>query len=103
MNFITPSEYTLSQNYPNPFNPNTKLNYTLPFESNVIIGIYDVNGRRIMQLVNEEQLAGNYTIDFNESLFNNNLCSGIYFYRMTAISKNNENHFTSIKKMILLK
>jgi photosystem II stability/assembly factor-like uncharacterized protein len=103
VNFITLSEYTLSQNYPNPFNPNTKINYSLPFESNVIIGIYDVNGRKIKQLVYEEQLAGNYTIDFNESLFNNNLCSGVYFYRMTATSKSNENHFTSIKKMILLK
>lgn len=94
-----PKSFQLSQNYPNPFNPSTKINYSLPFDSKVILEIYNLTGKRISQLVNEDQSAGYYSIDFIAS----NLSSGIYFYRITAVGKATGNNLTAIKKMILLK
>ena len=88
-----PGTFVLSQNYPNPFNPTTTINYSLPKAGNVTIMIYDILGREIRTLVNEEKTAGNYTVQFNGS----NLSSGIYFYRMQSGS------FSQTKKLILLK
>jgi len=88
-----PSSFSLSQNYPNPFNPSTIIKYQIPKESFVTLKIYDVLGREVKQLVNEEKSAGNYSVTLNAS----SLASGIYFYRITAGS------YTSIKKMVLLK
>ena len=91
--------YSLSQNYPNPFNPSTKISYSLPSDSRVTLEVYNITGKRISQLVNQEQPAGNYSVDFGSS----KLSSGIYFYRITAVNKANGNNFLAIKKMILLK
>ena len=88
-----PTEYELHANYPNPFNPMTRIDYSLPFDSKVNIQIFDVVGREIATLVNDNQKAGYYTIDFNAS----NISSGIYFYRMIA------GDFVAIKKMLLIK
>jgi len=90
-NIIT--EFHLEQNYPNPFNPFTVISYQLPVAGNVILKVFDVLGKEIATLVNEEKSAGNYEIDFNAS----SLSSGIYFYRLQAGS------FVQTKKMILLK
>jgi len=98
-----PSAFTLLQNYPNPFNPATKINYSLPYDSKVTLEVYNITGGRIIQLVNEEQSAGYYSADFNSSLLNRNISSGVYFYKITAIDKATGNNFSSIKKMILLK
>jgi Secretion system C-terminal sorting domain len=98
-----PREFVLSQNYPNPFNPSTKINYNLSVDSKVILEVYNITGEMIGQLVNEEQSAGYYSIDFNSSSINRSLSSGVYFYRITAINKVTANNFSSIKKMILLK
>jgi hypothetical protein len=93
-----PTKYDLSQNYPNPFNPMTKINYDLPFDSRVMILVYDVLGREMKQLVNQQmQKAGYYTIEFNAS----NFASGIYFYRM--ISNANGKDFVMTKKMSVIK
>ena len=94
-----PKNFQLSQNYPNPFNPSTKINYSLPFDSKVILEIYNLTGERICQLVNEDQSAGYYSVDFIAS----NLSSGIYFYRITAVDKAAGNNLSALKKMILLK
>ncbi|MHB9013489.1 MAG: T9SS type A sorting domain-containing protein, partial [Ignavibacteriaceae bacterium] len=80
-------------NYPNPFNPTTILNYSIPKSSFVTIKVYDVIGREVAVLVNEEKPAGDYSIIFNAS----NLASGIYFYKMQA------GRFEKTQKMILLK
>ena len=88
-----PTEYELQTNYPNPFNPTTRIDYSLPFDSKVSLQIFDVLGREVVTLVNDNQKAGYYTIDFNAS----NLASGIYYYRMIA------SDFIAIKKMVLLK
>jgi hypothetical protein len=95
----TPKDFSLSQNYPNPFNPSTKINYALASDSKVTIDIYSISGQRIAQLVNENQSAGFYTVNFMDK----NISSGVYFYHLIAVDKTTGNNFSSIKKMILLK
>jgi photosystem II stability/assembly factor-like uncharacterized protein len=97
-----PDKFALSQNYPNPFNPSTKINYSLPSDSRVTLEIFDILGIRVAQLVNQDQSAGSYSIDFNSSL-NKNFTSGVYIYKITAVDKSTGNNFSAIKKMILLK
>ena len=89
----TAQSYFLFQNYPNPFNPSTMINYSVPKSSMVTIKVYDVRGREVEKLVNEEKPAGIYSINFNAS----DLSSGVYFYKMQA------GNFVETKKLILLK
>ena len=94
-----PLVFRISQNYPNPFNPVTKINYDLPRDSKVKIIIYDILGREVKRLVNNElKTAGSYIVDFNAS----NYASGVYFYRIEA-EEPNGNKFVDSKKMVLLK
>jgi hypothetical protein len=95
-----PKNFELSQNYPNPFNPTTKINYSLANDSKVSLEVYNIIGERVVQLVNEEQTAGYYTVNFGTS--NSNITSGVYIYKLTAVD-NSGNNFSSIKKMMLLK
>jgi len=88
-----PKEYKLSQNYPNPFNPVTRINYALPKSGFVTMKVYDMLGREVVNLVNENKSAGEYSVDFNAS----SLTSGVYFYRLEV------NGFIDTKKMMLLK
>jgi len=88
-----PVSYTLHQNYPNPFNPSTTIQYGIIERSLVELVLYDVLGREVEVLVNREQDAGYYKIDFNAG----RLASGIYFYRLRAGA------FVETKKMILMK
>ena len=83
----------LDQNYPNPFNPATKIKYSIPKRSYIILKVYDILGNEITTLLNEEKPAGTYEVTWNVV----NLPSGIYFYRLQAGS------FVETKKMILLK
>ena len=100
-----PSEFSLSQNYPNPFNPVTTIKYAIPNvtlsgveESRVILKVYDILGKEIATLVNEEQRAGNYEVEFNIAQDSRPaLTSGVYFYRLQA------GNFIETKKMLLLK
>lgn len=94
------TDYKLMQNYPNPFNPTTKIDYQVPYSSNVIIDIYSVTGEKVVNLINKNQTAGYYSVELGTS---HNLASGIYFYRMSATSIEGNHNFTSIRKMILLK
>ncbi len=75
-NNISPTDFMLYQNYPNPFNPTTKIKYSIPKTSNVQLKVFDILGRKVAELVNEEKPAGNYTVNFNAS----KLSSSIYFY-----------------------
>ncbi|MBN8572021.1 MAG: T9SS type A sorting domain-containing protein [Ignavibacteria bacterium] len=88
-----PKKFNLSQNYPNPFNPTTRINYELPITNYVSIKIYDINGKVVVNLVNENKQAGYYTLEFNGA----NLSSGMYFYRIEA------GEFSAVKKMVLVK
>jgi hypothetical protein len=88
-----PTAYSLMQNYPNPFNPTTKIQYSLPEVSYVRLSVYNGMGQEMMQLVNENQSAGKYIVEFNAQ----SLPSGIYFYRLQ------NSKFVDTKKMLLLK
>jgi hypothetical protein len=88
-----PVEYSLSQNYPNPFNPSTKITYSVANAGIVTLKIYDILGREVSILVNEEKSVGRYDINFNASSF----ASGVYFYQIIAGS------FIQTKKLMLLK
>ncbi len=88
-----PKEFKLYNNYPNPFNPSTMIKYDLPKQSKVVIKVYDILGKEVATLVNTNESAGEYTLNFNA----NNLASGMYVYRISAGS------YIDSKKMILLK
>jgi len=93
----TPATYSLSQNYPNPFNPSTVISYQLPVSGVVSLKIYDILGREVSTLVNEEKPAGRYEVNFPATGGASSLASGVYFYQIKAGS------FVQTKKMILLK
>ncbi len=96
-----PSDFILYQNYPNPFNPTTIIKYSIPSvvdakfapTTNVALQVYDILGREVALLVNAQQTAGNYEVEFNAS----QLSSGIYYYRITY------GGYALTKKLVLLK
>ncbi|MGB3016826.1 MAG: T9SS type A sorting domain-containing protein [Ignavibacteria bacterium] len=91
---ILPTEFALHQNYPNPFNPATKISFDLPQDSRVNLVVYDLLGREVAKLVNNEfKVAGKYTYDFNAA----SLSSGVYFFRINA------GNYSETKRMVLLK
>ncbi|MEK7263191.1 MAG: choice-of-anchor B family protein, partial [Bacteroidota bacterium] len=90
---ILPQEIVLEQNYPNPFNPRTTIHYALPYASFVKLKIYDTYGRELAALVNEQQTAGNYFVEWNAE----NFPSGIYFYRLQVGSVSLSNKLLFIK------
>lgn len=92
-NQAIPNLFTLSQNYPNPFNPYTKIQYSVPTFCKVSLKIFDVLGREVEILIDEEKKPGVYTVEFNA----NKLASGVYFYQLRAPN------FVSTKKLLLLK
>ncbi len=99
---ILPTAFALKQNYPNPFNPTTLISYELPVDAVVRLTIFDVLGREVATLVNEEQKAGVYNTQLDASGF----ASGVYFYQLTAeptTSAGNFSRFQSISKMLLMK
>jgi photosystem II stability/assembly factor-like uncharacterized protein len=88
-----PDKFSLSQNYPNPFNPLTNIEFSVPEKSFVKLTIFDITGRTVEVLVNEQLSAGTYKADWNAA----NYSSGVYFYKIEG------NAFTETKKMILTK
>ena len=96
-NSLIPQTYQLYQNYPNPFNPTTKIAFDLPKDAKVKLVIYDILGREMKTLVNNEfRSAGKYITEFNGS----NMASGIYFARILV---NEGKDFIAVKKMVLVK
>jgi hypothetical protein len=93
-----PQIFTLYQNYPNPFNPRTIINYELSKTSYIKLKVFDIEGKELVELVNEKQNQGKYKVSFDGS----GLPSGVYFYRLEI--SNRENRIISeTKKMILLR
>jgi len=90
---IIPGDYSLEQNYPNPFNPVTTIGYKLPINTFVSIKIYDLTGKQLLTLVNENKNAGTHEVNFNASGFS----SGVYFYMIKA------GNFTQARKLVFLK
>jgi hypothetical protein len=92
-NAATPARYQLAQNYPNPFNPSTTLQFQVPQKSFVSLKVFDLLGRELASLVNEERQAGIYRVTWDAS----KLPSGVYFYRLQA------GNFVETKKMVFAK
>lgn len=95
---LVPAEYILSQNYPNPFNPTTEINFSIPEDSNVNLKIFDITGKEVRALLDQNFNAGTYSATWDGK--NNRgevLPSGVYFYRIEA------GNFTEAKKALLLK
>ncbi|MDP2365502.1 MAG: T9SS type A sorting domain-containing protein, partial [Ignavibacteria bacterium] len=88
-----PTKFELYQNYPNPFNPTTTIKFDLPKDGLVKLEIFDILGRKITTLVNEQRTAGSYEQVFDAS----SLASGVYVYKLQA------GDFINSKKMILVK
>ena len=89
----SPESFSISQNYPNPFNPIQQQKWQQPETDFITLKIYDILGREMTTLVNEELSAGKHEVTFDATLFS----SGIYFYRLKAAG------FIQTKKMLLLK
>jgi len=89
--------FELHQNYPNPFNPDTVIKYSISEQSLVTLKIYDVLGREITTLVNEEQQGGSYKVLFTSDMLKQNISSGIYFYKIEA------GNFSDVKKLVLIR
>ncbi|MFN0157418.1 MAG: T9SS type A sorting domain-containing protein [Bacteroidota bacterium] len=88
-----PEVFSLSTNYPNPFNPVTRISYGLPVDVHVSLKVYDVLGKEVSTIVNEIQVAGFKSVEFDASA----LSSGLYFYKLVA------GDFSDVKKMIVTK
>jgi hypothetical protein len=95
-----PGEFSLGQNFPNPFNPVTAMWYTLKFESDVSIKLYDVTGRQVAVILDRFMPAGRTFAIFDGS----NFSSGVYFARMVAkYNDGGEKIFTQSRKMVFIK
>ena len=92
-NKLMHNRFILEQNYPNPFNPKTNIQYAINSRQFVILKVFDILGREVATLVNEEKPSGSYEVEFAGT----ELTSGVYFYRIQAGS------FTDSKKFILIK
>ena len=86
-------DYHLAQNYPNPWNPTTSIKYSIPKSGLVTLKVYNILGKEVTKLVNDNQSPGTYTVDFQGA----ELPSGIYFYRLQA------GNYSETKQMILIK
>ena len=97
-NKALPERFTLHQNYPNPFNPVTNLDYDLPEDAMVNITIFDMMGKVVRTLVNDQQSAGYKTLQWNATSNSGQpISSGLYIYTIQA------GEFSKTRKMILLK
>ena len=90
---IAPNKFTIEQNYPNPFNPSTIIRYSLSENGFTSLKIFDIAGKEVATLLNENTVAGNYEITFDGS----DLSSGVYFYRIQSGS------FSAVRRMFLIK
>ncbi|MCL4511420.1 MAG: T9SS type A sorting domain-containing protein [Bacteroidetes bacterium] len=84
---------TIEQNYPNPFNPSTQIRFSLSKPSHVKLAVYDMLGREVARLADEEMDAGYHSVTWNAR----NVSSGVYIYKLSAGS------FVQVKRMILMK
>jgi len=90
---VLPTAFELAQNYPNPFNPTTRITYSVPTQSRVVLEVVNVLGQRVETLVNDVQPAGQHEVTFDAS----RLATGMYLYRLTSPSQ------TITRKMMLVK
>ena len=95
-----PASFALSQNYPNPFNPSTTISFNIPQQSRVKLAVYDVLGREVRTLVDEEKQPGRYSVTFDAS----NLPTGVYLYRLSVSSGPGQvSSFSEMRKMVVVR
>jgi glucuronoarabinoxylan endo-1,4-beta-xylanase len=95
-----PQSYGLEQNYPNPFNSSTVISFSLPVKSYVLLRVFDMMGREVATLANEELAAGNHFRYWNAS----NISSGVYFYRLSLRTPSGQSgSFVETRKLVLLR
>ena len=94
-----PDEFKLSQAYPNPFNPRTTIEYALPIEADLLLSIYDIQGRLVTYLVQGLESAGYHKAVWDGSQY----ASGLYFIRMESYGLGNALKFNQIQKIMLIK
>jgi|SRR4030095_3200595 len=99
INSQVPDKFSLSQNYPNPFNPLTNIKFQMPKSGFVKVIIFDVLGKEVQTLVNQQLSPGTYEADFDGS----NLPSGVYYYQLTISNEQLSILFNETKKMVLVK
>ena len=93
-----PEEYGLSQNYPNPFNPSTTISFSLPVEGNVVLNIYDITGRLVATLVNDNMSSGHHSVTWDGiDMIGENVSAGLYIYSLQAEG------VALTRKMVLMK
>ncbi|MBL7052960.1 MAG: T9SS type A sorting domain-containing protein, partial [Candidatus Marinimicrobia bacterium] len=93
-----PDDYALAQNYPNPFNPSTAIQFALPEDAQARIVIYDLQGREVAELLNDNLSAGYHEVKWNGlNSLNQSVASGIYFYELQTAA------FHQVKKMVLMR
>ncbi|MBT4575766.1 MAG: T9SS type A sorting domain-containing protein [Candidatus Cloacimonetes bacterium] len=93
-----PNSTQLHNNYPNPFNPTTTINYSLNYNSNVTLEVFNIKGQKIKTLENEDKIAGNHSLIWNgKDSDDESVASGVYFYKLVS-----EEH-SFVKKMVLMK
>lgn len=96
--------FALQQNYPNPFNPATAIQYSLPTPAEVTLTIYDITGREVTRLVNSTQAGGSYKVVWpGRDRYQNQVASGVYFYRFIARDASGNVVAQQTKRMLLLK
>ena len=91
-----PDKFALMQNYPNPFNPTTKIRFNVPASlsnQTVNLSIYDLTGKLIAQIVNQNLNAGNYEVEWNAAAY----ATGVYYYKLSG------ENFSEVKSMVLIK
>jgi L-ascorbate metabolism protein UlaG (beta-lactamase superfamily) len=88
-----PEDFRLEQNYPNPFNPTTVISYQCSVNSNVKLSVFDLLGKEVTTLVNEQKPAGSYTVQWNAA----GMPSGVYFYKLQA------GKYSETRKLVLIK
>ena len=95
---VVPKEFKLDQNFPNPFNPGTTIQFAVPSQSEVKLTLFDILGRKVATLVDDEYSAGEYKVLFEAT----ELSSGTYFYRISTKGSTGES-FSKTLKLTLLK
>jgi photosystem II stability/assembly factor-like uncharacterized protein len=94
IDYLHKIDFSLSQNFPNPFNPSTKINFSVPLKTFVKIILYDVTGREVKSIIEQEMDEGNYELQLNS----NGISSGVYYYKMITSSG-----FNAVNKLIIIK
>lgn len=99
-----PVQFDLGQNYPNPFNPSTKISFSVPASSRIVISVFNLLGQQVNTIHDGTVAAGAYAVEWNgQDYYQRPLGSGIYIYRLSAYFEDGRKTFTDFKKMILIK